>query len=325
MFRNKQKKKIIFYCPFINRGGIETTLIKYSNFLSNYYSVSIFTNSFSKSVLSKINKNVKIMNIKNKLYLHNRILNDLMVYKYLKKNLTKSSIIFSLQDHFLILILNFLFSKNKIIIRTSSMIPNSKNFSEQKHLKNIFIKKLFLGLYRLADQVITFSKNNVKALGNRGIKSVCIYNYFEKKKIINPKINQKFNIFYIGRFTFDKDPKFFLKNLLEFKNINIHLVGDGIEKKDLKKIANNQKNIFFHNFINNPFEKFKTKIHLLCITSLYDGTPNVMGEAMSFGIPVLAPKNVGSTNLFIKNGQFGYLYENENSDSFKKKNFRNFR
>ena len=188
MFGNKQKKNIMFYCPFINRGGIETTLIKYSNFLSNYYSVSIFTNSFSKTVLSKINKNVKIMNIKNKLYLHNRILNDLMVYKYLKKDLTKSSIIFSLQDHFLILILNFLFSKNKIIIRTSSMIPNSKNFSEQKHLKNIFIKKLFLGLYRLADQVITFSKNNVRALGNKGIKSVCIYNYFEKKKLLIPKL-----------------------------------------------------------------------------------------------------------------------------------------
>ena len=67
MFGNKQKKNIMFYCPFINRGGIETTLIKYSNFLSNYYSVSIFTNSFSKTVLSKINKNFKIINIKNKL------------------------------------------------------------------------------------------------------------------------------------------------------------------------------------------------------------------------------------------------------------------
>ena len=319
MLKNKQKKKILFYCPFINRGGIETTLLKYTNFLTNYYSVHIYTNSFSNVILSKINKKVKVTNLKNKLYLRNRILNDLMVYKFLKKNLDQNSIIFSLQDHFLILILNFLFSKCKIIIRTSSMIPNQSNYSEQKHLKNLFVKKLFLGLYRLADQVITFSKNNVKAFSKRNIKSVCIYNYFKKKNIINPKINQKLNIFYIGRFTFDKDPKFFLNNLLKFKNINIHLVGDGIEKEDLKKIANKQKNIFFHNFINNPFKKFKHKIHLLCITSLYDGTPNVMGEAMSFGIPVLAPKNVGSTNLFLKNGEFGYLYKNENSESFKRK------
>ena len=319
MLRNKQKKKILFYCPFINKGGIETNLLKYTNFLTDYYSVYIYTNSFSNRILSKINKKVKVMNIKNKFYLRNRILNDFMVYKSLKKNLDQKSIIFSLQDHFFILILNFLFSKSKIIIRTSSMIPNQNNYDEQKHLKNLVIKKIFLGLYRLADEVITFSKNNVEAFSKRNIKSVCIYNYFKKKEIINPKINQKFNIFYIGRFTFDKDPKFFLNNLLKFKNINIHLVGDGIEKKDLKKIANKQKNIFFHNFINNPFKKFKHKIHLLCITSLYDGTPNVMGEAMSFGIPVLAPKNVGSTNFYLKNGKLGYLYKNENSNSFKKK------
>ena len=100
MFRNKQKKKLYFIAHLLIRGGIETTLIKYSNFLSNYYSVSIFTNSFSKSVLSKINKNVKIMNIKNKLYLHNRILNDLMVYKYLKKFNQKFDHIFITRSFF---------------------------------------------------------------------------------------------------------------------------------------------------------------------------------------------------------------------------------
>ena len=109
MLRNKQKKKILFYCPFINRGGIETTLLKYTNFLTDYYSVYIYTNSFSNRILSKINKKVKVMNIKNKFYLRNRILNDFMVYKSLKKNLDQKSIIFSLQDHFFILILNFLF------------------------------------------------------------------------------------------------------------------------------------------------------------------------------------------------------------------------
>ena len=87
MLRNKQKKKILFYCPFINRGGIETTLLKYTNFLTDYYSVYIYTNSFSNRILSKINKKVKVINIKNKFYLHNRILNDFMVYKSLKKKI----------------------------------------------------------------------------------------------------------------------------------------------------------------------------------------------------------------------------------------------
>ena len=87
----------------------------------------------------------------------------------------------------------------------------------------------------------------------------------------------------------------------------------------LSNIANRNNNVFFHGFVDNPFEKFNKKIDLLCITSLYEGTPNVMGEAMSYGIPVLAPKNIGLTNLFLKNGKYGFLYQNENNLSFKRK------
>ena len=77
--------------------------------------------------------------------------------------------------------------------------------------------------------------------------------------------------------------------------------------------------IFFYGFIKNPFEKFKNKIDLLCITSKYDGTPNVMGEAMSIGIPVLAPKNVGLANLFIGNEKNGFLYKSGDGNSFIRK------
>ena len=321
IIKNKEKKNILFYCPFINRGGIETTLIKYANFLSKFYAVSIFTNSYSQSVLSKINKKIKINNLKNKLYLKSRLINDYMVFKNLSKELDKNTVIFSLQDHYLILILNYLFFKSKIIIRTSSIIPNRKNYLEQKHLKNIFIKKYFLDIYRFADKVITFSKDNVKIFRTKNINSICIYNYFKKQKIFKIIKNKKLNIFFIGRFSFDKDPKFFLRNLLKIENINIHLIGDGIEKNELKKIANKKKNVFFHKFMDKPFEKFKSKIHLLCITSKYDGTPNVMGEAMSFGIPILAPKYIGLTKFFLKNGKYGYLYNNESDLSFKKKIF----
>ena len=54
-------------------------------------------------------------------------------------------------------------------------------------------------------------------------------------------------------------------------------------------------------------------------TSEYDGTPNVLGEALSHGIPVLAPKNVGLSNLILKNGSYGFLYKPDNSYSFKRK------
>ena len=38
---------------------------------------------------------------------------------------------------------------------------------------------------------------------------------------------------------------------------------------------------------------------------------------MSYKIPVLAPKNVGLVNFFLKNGKYGYLYKPGNNYSFQ--------
>ena len=50
---------------------------------------------------------------------------------------------------------------------------------------------------------------------------------------------------------------------------------------------NYKKDIFFYGHVNEPFKKFSFRMDLLCVTSRYDGTPNVLGEAMSYKIPVL--------------------------------------
>ena len=320
MTKNKQKKEILFYCPYIERGGISVTLLKYTKFLSKFYDISVFTNSFSNNILSKFNKKTRIINIKNKFFYQNRILNNLAVFRKMSKFTHKNCLIFSLQDHFLILLLNKFITKEKIVIRTSSIIPNNKNKLEEKYLKNLLLKKNLIKIYRLANKVITFSNENVRYFNSKKIKATCVYNYFEKNKIFTRKIkSNKLNFFFIGRLSYEKNPIFFLENLISLKNINIHFVGDGYQKKMLINIANKRKNIFFHGFVDNPFNKFKKKIDLLCITSHYEGTPNVMGEAMSYGIPVLAPKNIGLTNLFLKNGKYGFLYKNDNNLSFKKK------
>jgi glycosyltransferase involved in cell wall biosynthesis len=77
------------------------------------------------------------------------------------------------------------------------------------------------------------------------------------------------------------------------------------------------ENVYFYNYTENPFLRFKNKINLLCITSKYEGTPNVMGEAMSYKIPILAPKEVGLAKKFLKNGKLGYLYKSGDEHSLK--------
>ena len=55
------------------------------------------------------------------------------------------------------------------------------------------------------------------------------------------------------------------------------------------------------------------------ITSKYDGTPNVLGEAVAYKIPCLAPKGVGLSNLILLNGKGGYLYKPNSDNDFKVK------
>ena len=224
-----------------------------------------------------------------------------------------------MQNHIIILILNFFFLKKKILIRTSSIIPNKNNLKEIKNYKFIFLKRIVIYFYRLADHVVTFSNDNVLKLKKIGIQNVsCVYNYFKKHRINRAKVKKdNLNVFFIGRFSYEKDPEFFLKNLLYFKKIKIHLIGNGSLKNKLLNIAKKKENVYFYNYMENPFLKFKNRIDLLCITSKYEGTPNVMGEAMSYKIPILAPKEVGLAKKFLKNGKLGYLYKLGNENSFK--------
>lgn len=318
--KKHNKKEILVFCPVLEYGGIATTTVNIANFLCEWYSVKIFTNSINKHTREKLNNKILVVDIAKKKILNFRILNSLYVFLSLKNYVNKNSTIFSLQDHLTILILNKFFLKKKIILRTSSIILNSKNIYEAKNYKLKYFKILSTYLYRLADHVITYSNENVKTLKKRGIKNTtCIYNFFAKNKALKIQYKKKFNIFFIGRLSEEKDPVFFLKNLLIFKNINIHFVADGHLKNDLKNLSKNKKNIFFHGYVNEPFKKFKGKINLLCITSKFEGTPNVLGEAMSYKIPVLAPKGVGLADLFLKNGKYGFLYNPNDSHSFKNK------
>ena len=89
---------------------------------------------------------------------------------------------------------------------------------------------------------------------------------------------------------------------------------------ELKKFSKkNNMHVNFYGFVKNPFNALKKKIDLICITSMYDGTPNVLGEAISYKIPCLAPKNVGNSNELLNYGKAGGLYKLKQISDFKNK------
>ena len=98
-------KKIIFFIPNIDEGGIEKNLILLSNyFLKNNYKVEIIYSRISIKILKKLNRKVtlrKTINFFNLNLFNERINNAIncFIFCLLKIKFNKKSVLFSMQDH----------------------------------------------------------------------------------------------------------------------------------------------------------------------------------------------------------------------------------
>ena len=146
------------------------------------FEVYIITNT-NLNIIEK--KNIKILNPKFSYLFKSNFFNSVFCAYLLIKNVYSHSIVFSLDDHLILLVLKKLFFKFKLVLRTSNPIynPYNKNEASYESYKG-FTNKKELFLYRYADLVITFSEKNKKYLKNFfKVKNVeVVYNYFEKSK-----------------------------------------------------------------------------------------------------------------------------------------------
>ena len=317
-------KVILFYPNFAN-DGIKKNIILHYNFLKKKFDTKIITNS------TKFNFNNKkaVINLKNKFFERNKFFNYLycifILFNFYRRE--KKLIIISFDESSLLVLINYYFFKKKIIIRTSNPIYNPLNKEEFKFFKKKFFFQFFkLFFYRYASLIWTFSKKNKKYLKkNFHIKKVSVIsNIFKKEQMKKIKLKNKyFDIFFVGRLIKIKDPLFIFDSLSQVlikEKIRIFFVGEGNLENRIKRLQHkNPNNVFFLGFKKDPFKKFKQKIDLFCLTSQFDGTPNALGEAISNGIPCIAPKGVGLSNDLLLNGKGGFLYKPGNKINFCKK------
>ena len=214
----KIKKNLIFFMPFIDRGGVEKNLFLITNYFSKKISnVKVCTASLNKRKF--FSKNIKFLspsiNTSEKINIRiNYFLCLYTLFKFLWVN--KNSVVFAFQANiYCVLVCKIL--NIKVIVRSNSS-PSGWNHN--------FLKKF---LYKLiiskADKIIVNSfefKNQMQRELN--LKTKCIYNpldvsiikiklnkgkkelFFKKKKLL--KLNN------IGRFTDQKDQITILKQLI---------------------------------------------------------------------------------------------------------------
>ena len=153
--------------------------------------------------------------------------------------------------------------------------------------------------------------------------------YFDKYKI-KKKFDERENLVgYIGRLSEEKGILNFVKAIPEIlekeKEIKILIGGDGQLRDEIEKYLeerNLDDKVKLTGWI--PHDKlpdYLNKLKLVVLPSYTEGLPNLMLEAMACGTPVLATP-VGAIPDVIKDGETGFIMENNSPECIKEKVIR---
>lgn len=126
-------------------------------------------------------------------------------------------------------------------------------------------------------------------------------------RVLNRK--NKVRIGFVGRFSDEKQPGVFC-SLSEICDYSFHAFGSG-------PLLDSNKALFpkvnFHGQVDNEGDIYNN-IDILLVTSKFENCPMVILEAMSHGVPVVAP-NVGGISEITNNGVDSILYEGYKPDT----------
>ena len=325
-------KKIIFFIPNIDDGGIEKNLILLSNyFIDKNYKIEIVYTRISKKIKKKLNsklllkKTIKYINFN---FLNARINNSINCFLFflVKIKTDTNSVLFSMQDHpFSILLSKF--KKIPCMIRIANHPLGSLRFFNNyfKFLLKITIKIFF---YNFATVIVCNSKESSKYFKNllfiKKKKVYTIYNPIFINKNQRKYKRDRYELVTIGRLEKQKNLVGLIKafKMVSEKNpkVRLTIVGKGSEKSSLKELVNNLKINSFVKFKNfsNP-KKFYEQKGVFILNSFFEGLPNVLIEALSYKIPIISSNCQSGPKEILKNGKFGYLINiNDEIDLSKK-------
>ena len=151
-------------------------------------------------------------------------------------------------------------------------------------------------------------------------KSSVLYNIIDTEQIFEKKAKDAntydYDMIYVGRLTFQKDPQRLMRLCARLKeskpDLKVAIVGTGELEEEVKALCgelNLQDNVFFLGFQTNPIKMIHDSKAMI-LTSRWEGTPMCALEAMALGTPVVSTPSDGMTDL-LDDGVNGYLTDDD--------------
>ena len=259
----------------------------------------------------------------------------LPIYKYIKKSKIKSINI--IKSFFVPFILKK-YIKDSQLIKTNQLngswigimlkqilkiplfVRTGYNIYEFKKIqkKSIFVKLFYFVLtkasLRFSDIYTVTSETDmikIKKISKNVNKISILRNYVSTLQAEKNKSRHKERILSVGRLDSQKNYKMLI-DIFDNSEFEIDIVGSGPGKHDLIKYADskNVKLNLLGNMDNDQLMNLYHKYYFYITTSLYEGNPKALLEAMSSGCIVLCKKNPNTMEI-IDNGFNGFYIDND--------------
>lgn len=213
-------------------------------------------------------------------------------------------------------VMSFLLAGNRQVI--SHMHVNHENMNKLNFKTLTYLITTIKYKYILWVSESAYENYKFKKLITR--KSKILYNVISYKSLITRKKldpnTYDFDIVYVGRFVYQKNPERLLRIINEViqkkPHIKVGIVGSGELEDKLIRIAEKEgiiKNISFLGFRKNPL-KIMENSKVMVMTSRYEGTPMCVLEAMALGVPIVSTPTDGIKEL-IEDGVNGFLSDSD--------------
>lgn len=151
-------------------------------------------------------------------------------------------------------------------------------------------------------------------------KSSILYNVIDiealKRKMEKDTNDYDFDIVYLGRLTYQKNPERLLRVLKKirdkYQEVGIAIIGTGDLEAEIKRTAvemGMSSSVKFLGFLSNP-SKILHDAKAMIMTSRWEGTPMCALEAMALGVPIVSTPTDGLKDV-ISEGETGFLSDND--------------
>lgn len=198
--------------------------------------------------------------------------------------------------------------QNWNVYETIHSVPNAYTNKPYRFLRKIFVKRKILNFVAISDSLKLLIDQQYKT------KFYCVYNGIKLQDFSKKNVEKKYDLLIVAHMTPIKNHKLLFNSIKELKNENIFLklacVGDGELLEENKKfvLENGLQNSISFLGAFNDCTKLYCESKIFVLSSIVEGNPISILEAMNAGLPIVAPR-VGGIGDVVKENRNGLLFD----------------